>query len=66
MKKLKRLYRRLTGRTGMPNFKTLGMSFEDARRISSAKSIYMVEWLRARRSKDQLRGFYRRQHLTLA
>lgn len=37
--------------------------YESAVNIRDRKSIWMVEYLRARRSGDSLKGFFRRQHL---
>lgn len=37
-------------------------SFEDAERVAKRKSIWVVQYLRARRTWDVLIGFYRRTH----
>jgi len=44
-----------------PDFYT---AFEGAEAIANRKSIWMVEYLRARRSGDRLIGFYRKSHLS--
>lgn len=41
----------------------MALTYSDARRICDRKGIWMVEYLRARRSRDRLIGFYRRWHL---
>jgi hypothetical protein len=46
-----------------PNWKTLAGSYESALRVKRCKNIWMVEYLRARRSGDNLRGFFRRRFL---
>lgn len=63
---LMELAARLFRRRRSPNWATLGMSYEDAFRIMGRKSLWMVEYLRGRRSGDHLTGFYRRQHLAEA
>ncbi|AUQ62156.1 hypothetical protein [Phaeobacter inhibens] len=40
----------------------MALSHDDAARVCGRKGIWMVEYLRARRSKDRLIGFFRRQH----
>jgi len=45
-----------------PNFKKLGMEYEDSVRITEAKSPWMVMYLRARREKDPLISFFRKSH----
>lgn len=42
--------------------RNLGLTFEDSCRIARRKSTWMVLYLRARRTGDFCRGFYRRQH----
>lgn len=37
-------------------------SFEDAERVARRTSIWVVQYLRARRTGDALIGFYRRMH----
>lgn len=40
----------------------MAMTYRDAQRVCARKGIWMVEYLRARRSGDRLIGFFRRQH----
>ncbi len=40
----------------------MALTYSDARRIHARKGIWMVEYLRARRSRDRLISFFRRQH----
>lgn len=46
-----------------PDWKTLGLTYEDALRIRDRKSAWMVHYLRGRRTNDPLTPFFRRQHL---
>jgi hypothetical protein len=48
---------------GMPDWKTLAMSYESALNVKARKSSWMALYLRARRDGDSLIGFYRRNHL---
>jgi hypothetical protein len=41
---------------------SLALTYDDARRVADRKSIWMVGYLRARRSGDRLKGFYRRKY----
>ena len=43
--------------------KNMALTFADALRVSERRGIWMVEYLRARRSGDRRIGFFRRQHL---
>lgn len=43
--------------------KGMGATYEDAARIAARKSAWMVLYLRARRTGDKLKGFYRRKAL---
>lgn len=45
-----------------PDWRTLGGTYESAFRIMGRKSLWMVEYLRGRRSGDTLTAFYRSQH----
>lgn len=40
----------------------MALTQSDARRVCARKGIWMVEYLRARRSGNRLVGFFRRQH----
>ena len=40
----------------------MAASYEDAKRVSERKSIWMVEYLRERRSRGRLRAFFRRNY----
>ena len=46
-----------------PNWTTLAASYESAQRVYARKGIWMVEYLRARRTGDSLLGWFRRNHL---
>lgn len=41
----------------------MASSYDDARRVYDRKGIWVVEYLRARRTGDKLIGFYRRKHM---
>ena len=47
----------------MPNWQTIGATYEDGFLVMNGKSLWMVEYLRARRSGDTLLAYYRREHL---
>lgn len=55
--------RRWLGIRRGPDWTSAGATYNDAFRIMGRKSLWMVEYLRARRSGDTLRGFYRTQFL---
>lgn len=44
------------------NLGTLAMSYDSAKRVYERKGIWMVHWLRARRTGDTLRRWYLEQH----
>lgn len=46
-----------------PNWKALALTFESAFRVMDRKGLWMVEYLRGRRSGDKLTGFYRRRFI---
>lgn len=46
--------------------RNLALTFDDARRISERKSVWMVEYLRARRTGERRKVFFRRQHLAIS
>lgn len=43
--------------------KNMGATYDDCLRITARRSVWMVLYLRARRTGDRLKGFYRRQAL---
>lgn len=43
-------------------FPRMADTYDDAKRVYLKKSIWMVQYLRARRSGDRLISFYRRKH----
>lgn len=60
---------RLSNKSRRPRsmiLRNLALTFEDARRISDRKSVWMVEYLRARRAGERRKGFFRRQHLAIS
>lgn len=46
-----------------PRWSTIAASFDDALRVYDRKGIWMVNYLRARRTADPLLSFFRRNHL---
>lgn len=66
MRAIADILKTLRRRTRRPDFATLAMSHEDALRVAKAKSPWMAQYLRARRTGDDLLAFFRRKHLQAA
>ncbi|MGH0004090.1 hypothetical protein ACQU0X_28800 [Pseudovibrio ascidiaceicola] len=41
----------------------LARTYDEARDVYQRKGIWMVRYIRARRSKDRLKGYFRKMHL---
>ncbi|EBA18383.1 hypothetical protein RSK20926_11709 [Roseobacter sp. SK209-2-6] len=40
----------------------MALTYADAKQIANRKGIWMVEYLRARRCRDRLIGYFRKKH----